>query len=58
MEKKVADKYLELLLSSQTPLFDVALETTDRVLGATHTLNLFAGAVGSARIGHATQQVR
>lgn len=43
---------LELLLSGKTPLLDVALETADRILGATHTLNLLTGTVSGTGVGH------
>ena len=52
-ETSAGTTHLELLLAGDTPLLDVALETTDRVLGATHTLDLLARAVGRARVGHA-----
>jgi len=49
---------LELLLSGETPVLDVFLETTDRVLSATHFLDLVTGTVGSTGIGHALNDIR
>lgn len=43
---------LEILRSSDAPLLDVPLQSTDRVLGAPHLLDLVTGTVGSSGVGH------
>ena len=48
---------LELLFGGETPVFDVFLETTDRVLGAAHFLYLVASTVGGTGIGHALNHI-
>ena len=48
---------LEFLLSGETPVLDIFLETTDRVLGAAHFLYLVAGTVGGTGIRHALNHI-
>ena len=45
-------KYLEFLLGGETPLLNVLLETTDRVLSTSHPLDFLAGTVSGSRVGH------
>lgn len=44
--------YLEFLLSGNTPFFDIALESTDRILGAPHPLDLLARSVSGSGVRH------
>lgn len=49
-------KYLEFLLGGETPLLDVLLESTDRILGTSHPLHFLAGTVSGSRVGHPMTQ--
>lgn len=44
--------YLEFLLGRETPFLDVALQTANRVLCASDTLDLVTGTVRSTGVGH------
>ena len=46
------ETHLEVLLARETPLLDVALEAADGVLCGPHALDLLAGTVGGAGVGH------
>ena len=49
--------HLELLFGSETPLLDVPLQSTDRVLRAPHPLNFLTRTVGSTGVGHPISEV-
>lgn len=49
---------LEFVFGGQTPILDVFLETTDRILSIAHFLDLVASAVGGTGIGHALNHIR
>jgi hypothetical protein len=53
MEGQATD--LKLFLGGQTPLLDVALQTSDGVLRASHPLYFLAGTVRSSGVGHPAQ---
>lgn len=48
---------LELLFSRHRPVQDVLLQAGDGVVGATHTLNLFASSVSGTRVRHGVTSV-
>lgn len=48
---------LELLLSGDCPVDDVLLQTLDRVVGASHALDLLTGTVRGAGVGHGVASV-
>ena len=50
--KKKRIAYLELLLSSETPLFDVLLEAADGVASAAHALDFLACTICCAGVRH------
>ena len=49
--------YLKVLLSTKTPLLDVALETVYRVLGRPHALHLLTRTVSGTGIRHPKHQI-